>query len=580
MTSTPALVDGEKSEHTSALGLHDAKNEPGSTSALSTPPEVASEKESGENATKDSNESPEKPVPDDATPGEYPSGLRLIFIIVALVLGIFLVSLDLTIVATAIPKITSEFHGLDDVAWYSAAFFMTIGGFQSAWGKAYKFFPLKLTFLVSIFVFELGSLICGVAPSSTALIVGRAVAGLGAAGIGSGTYTIIAFSASPKTRPMFTGIIGSAYGIAAVVGPLIGGALADKVSWRWCFYINLPIGGLSALTILVFFKTPSAAKPRSATVREKLMQMDPVGVVLVMGAIISYILALHYAGQIHPWNSSVVVGLLVGFVALTAAFVTWEWCQEDRAMVPYRLAGQRVYLVPSVFAFFFSGAYFLIIYFLPIYFQSIDDVSAAMSGVRNLPLILTVTISMLASGAYISVTGIAAPITVVGTALGVVSMGLLYTLDIDTSEGKWIGYQIIGGVAWGIASQIPIITVQATASASELPEVTAILLFFQTVGGAFMVSAAQSAFVNVLIKTLPSTAPGIDPAIVILTGATDLRKAFSPDVVPGILEAYMHGLKIAFAIGLASTGVALFIITLFQKWNRLNPAAIAGGGAA
>ena len=580
MTSTPDIVDGEKSKHTSARGLLDVKSEPGSTLAPSTPPDVASEKESGKNTTKDDNESPEKPVLDHATPGEYPSGLRLIFIIVALVLGIFLVSLDLTIVATAIPKITSEFHGLDDVAWYSAAFFMTIGGFQSAWGKAYKFFPLKVTFLFSIFVFELGSLICGVAPSSTALIVGRAIAGLGAAGIGSGTYTIIAFSASPKTRPMFTGIIGTAYGTAAVVGPLIGGALADKVTWRWCFYINLPIGGISALIILVFFKTPSAAKPRSATVREKLIQMDPVGVILVMSAVISYILALHYAGQIHPWNSSVVVGLLVGFVALTAAFVTWEWCQEDRAMVPYRLAGQRVYLVPSVFAFFFSGAYFLIIYFLPIYFQSVDNVSAAMSGVRNLPLILTVTISMLASGAYISVTGIAAPITVVGTALGVVCTGLLYTLDVDTSEGKWIGYQVIGGVAWGIASQIPIITVQATASASDLPEVTAILLFFQTVGGAFMVSAAQSAFVNVLIKTLPSTAPGINPAIVVLTGATDLRKAFPPHALPGILEAYMHGLKIAFAIGLASTGVALIIITLFQKWNRLNPSAIAGGGAA
>ena len=579
MTSTPVLVNGEKLEHTSALGPLDAKSEQGSTLAPSAPPYVASEKESGKNTTKH-DESPEEPVLDDATPGEYLSGLRLIFIVVALVLGIFLVSLDLTIVATAIPKITSEFHGLDDVAWYSAAFFMTIGGFQSAWGKAYKFFPLKVTFLLSIFVFELGSLICGVALSSTALIVGRAIAGLGAAGIGSGTYTIIAFSASPKTRPMFTGVIGTAYGIAAVVGPLIGGALADKVTWRCWFYINLPFGAISALIILVFFKTPDAAKPRSVSVREKLIQMDPVGVILVMGAVISYILALHYAGQIHSWNPSVVVGLLVGFVALTAAFATWEWFQEDRAMMPYRLVGQRVYLVPSVFAFFFSGAYFLIIYFLPIYFQSVDNVSAAMSGVRNLPLILTVTISMLASGAYISITGIAAPITVIGTALGLVCMGLLYTLDIDTSEGKWIGYQIIGGVAWGTASQIPIITIQATAPASDLPEVTAILLFFQTVGGAFMVSAAQSAFVNVLIKTLLTTAPGINPAVVVLTGATDLRQAFSPDVLPRILEAYMHGLKIVFAIGLAATGVALVVITVFQKWNRLKPAAIAGGGAA
>ena len=594
MTSTPPLVNGEKTEHTSVPGLLDAKS---STHALSTP-DIASEngKEYVQTTTKDDesaekaldngsvekaldDESAEKPVL-DATPTEYPSGFRLVVVIIALVLGIFLVSLDLTIVATAIPKITTQFHGLDDVAWYSAAFFMTIGGFQSAWGKAYKYFPLKITFLSSIFVFELGSLVCGAAPSSTALIVGRAIAGLGAAGIGSGTYTIIAFSASPKTRPMFTGIIGTAYGIAAVVGPLIGGALADKVSWRWCFYINLPIGGLSAFIILIYFKTPSAAQPQPASLREKLIQMDPVGVILVMGAVISYILALHYAGQIHPWNSSVVIGLLVGFVLLTAAFVIWEWYQKDRAMVPYRLAKQRGFLVPSVFAFFFSGAYFLIIYFLPIYFQAVDNVSAAMSGVRNLPLILTVTISMLSSGAYISVTGIAAPITVVGTALGVVCTGLLYTLNIDTSEGKWIGYQVIGGVAWGIASQIPIITVQATASASDLAEVTAILLFLQTVGGAFMVSAAQSAFINILIKTLPHTAPTVDPAIVVLTGATDLHQTFPTTVLPGILEAYMHGLKISFALAVASTGMALVIITLFQKWERLNPAAIAGGSGA
>ena len=580
MSSTPhTLVDGEKSEHADNPDLLDPKSDLGSTRAPSTAPDVLYEKEAGENITTDSDENQEKPEADEVKPNEYPTGSRLVFIVLALVLAIFLVSLDLTIVATAIPKITDEFHSLDDISWYSAAFFMTIGGFQSAWGKAYKYFPLKTSFLISIFIFELGSLICGVAPSSTALIVGRAIAGLGAAGIGSGTYTIIAFSAGPKNRPMFTGIIGTSYGIAAVVGPLIGGAFSNKITWRWCFYINLPIGAISAFIILLFFKTPSAAKPRPATLREKLLQMDPLGVVFAMGAVISYILALHYGGVIYPWSSSKVIGLLVGFVVLSAAFATWEWCQEDRAMVPYRLAGQRVYIVSSVFAFFFSGAYFLIIYYLPIYFQSIDNVTPEMSGVRNLPLILAVTISMLASGAYISTTGIAAPITVVGTALGVICTGLLYTFDIGTSEGKWIGYQVIGGFAWGMASQIPIITVQATAPAADLAEVTAILLFFQTVGGAFMVSAAQAAFENVLLKVLPYSAPTVDPLAVIATGATDLRIVFSADQVPGILEAYMRGLKISFAIGLASTAVAFIIITTSQKWNRLNPAAIAGGGA-
>lgn len=353
---------------------------------------------------------------------------------------------------------------------------MTNGGFQSSWGKAYKYFPLKITFLLSIFVFELGSLICGVAPSSTALIVGRAIAGLGAAGIGTGAYTIIAFVAEPKKRPMFTGIIGVSYGIASVVGPLIGGVFSDKVSWRWCFYINLPIGGASVLIILLFFHTPSAAKPVAASWKEKLLQMDLVGTAMIMGALVSYILVLQYGGQTKAWDSSVVIGLIVGLVVMLIAFGVWEYYQGERAMVVPRLFKKRKVGISCIYAFFFAGSYFLVIYYLPIYFQSVDNVSPTMSGVNNLPLILSVTLAMISSGIIISATGVATPIKVSGAAIAIIASGLLYTLDIDTSTGKWIGYQILGGVGWGIAFQVPIIVGQGNAKPRDISSVTAMIL--------------------------------------------------------------------------------------------------------
>jgi MFS family permease len=140
--------------------------------------------------------------------------------------------------------------------YFQSAFFLTVGASQSTWGKAYKYFPLKTVFLVSIGIFELGSLICGVAPRSITLIVGRAITGLGAAGVMSGCYTIIAFSVPPIRRPAFSGILGGMYGVASVIGPLLGGLFTDKASWRWCFYINLPIGGVGAGIILLFFRSP------------------------------------------------------------------------------------------------------------------------------------------------------------------------------------------------------------------------------------------------------------------------------------------------------------------------------------
>ncbi|GAM35705.1 hypothetical protein TCE0_017r04237 [Talaromyces pinophilus] len=504
----------------------------------------------------------------------YPQGLRLFCIVVALGMSIFLVALDMTIVATAIPKITDQFHSLDDVSWYGSAFLMTTGGFQSTWGKAYKYFPVKISFLVSVFLFELGSLICGVAPNSVALIVGRAIAGVGAAGIGGGVFIIITFIASPKRRPVFTGIVGMSYGIASVVGPLVGGAFADQVTWRWCFYINLPVGGLAAVSILLFFHAPKAALPVKATVKEKFLQMDPVGTTLLVCAIISYILPLQFGGQTKAWNSSTVIGLLVGFPLMIITFMVWEYFQGERAAFPPRLIKSRLILVNSLYAFFFAGSYFIVIYYIPIYFQSIQNVSPTISGVRNLPLIISMSIALIVSGGTITKTGHTAPLMVVGGVIATIGSGLIYSLDIGTSTGKWIVYQIIGGIGWGLAYQVPINAAQGTVDPSDIATVTGIIIFFQTVGGAVFVAAAQSAFVNQLIIHLATIAPDINSGLVVATGASDLRSVFSPEQMASILPSYMAGLKVAFAVSIAAAGLG-FCLSPFNNFGKINAHADA-----
>jgi len=484
----------------------------------------------------------------------------------------------MTIVATAIPKITDEFHGLDLVGWYGAAFFLTVGAFQSTWGKGYKYFPLKATFLVSIFIFELGSLICGVAPNSTALIVGRAIAGVGGAGIASGAYTLIAFSAPPAQRPAFTGLMGASYGVASVIGPLLGGVFAEKVSWRWCFYINLPIGGASAAIILFFFKTPAQVSPAKASLKEKLLQMDLPGAFTIMAAIVCYILALQWGGQSKSWNSSDVIGTLVGFVLLIIAFCVIEWYQGERAMVVPRLLKDRTIWVGMSYIFFLAGGYFLLVYYLPIYFQVVSGVSASQSGIRNLPLILGTVIATIASGVLISATGHFVPWLIGGAVLSTIGSGLLYTLNTHSSSSHWIGYQALAGLGVGAAIQVPIIAAQATVKPVDLSSVTAMVLFCQTIGGAFFVSAGNVAFSNILLGHVNRYVPNIDPASVVVVGVTEIRKTFPADIVPGIVQAYMDGLRVDYAIAIASSGIAV-LISCLSRWKNLKGKIVAGGAA-
>ncbi|KAL4927704.1 MDR family MFS transporter [Aspergillus undulatus] len=544
-----------------------------STSATEKEEEIETEKKK-ESKKQDGFETSDTPSAD-----EYPRGFALMYIVVAIMLATFLISLDQTIIGTAIPKITDQFGGLDKVSWYGSAYFMTYGGFQPSLGKVYRYFSLKGTFLVSLFIFELGSLICGVAPNPNALIVGRAIAGVGGAGMATGGFTIIAFSSEPKRRPLFTGLVGSAYGLSAVSGPLIGGAFSDKVSWRWCFYINLPVGGLAAAIIFIFFKSPKAAKPIQASWKEIILNMDLVGVTLTMCLVICFILGLEYGGQSRPWNSSTVIGLLVGFGLILITLLIWEFYQGERAMFVWRLFKRRALWAPSTYIFFLAGSYFILLYYLPIYFQSIGNTSPIGSGVRNLPMVITFSIAAIIAGAFVERTGLATQTMLAGSAIATIGTGLIYTWDISTPTGKWIGYQILAAFGFVIPYLVPMNIAQANATPADMSTVTATIFLFQTLGGAFSISAAQSAFVNTMIKELRSTAPNIDPMAVVTTGATQIRAVFTePDDIRGILLAYMAGLKATFAISVGMVGFA-FLVGFFSPWRRLHGASESVGFA-
>ena len=575
MLDVPTTLEPESGmPSTSASSIHDVEKpiETRPLSRITTQKSTFNEK--GIEAGDKEIEAGSPPSLEDTT--QYPQGIRLIGTVVALILSMFLVALDLTIVTSAIPTITSDFHSIDQVGWYGSAFFLTVASFQSTWGKAYKYFPIKLSFLLAILLFEIGSLICAVAKNSTTLIVGRAIAGVGGAGIASGCYTIIAFSASPAKRPLFTGLLGATYGVASVIGPLLGGVFTEKLTWRWCFYINLPIGGAGAAIIFFTFVAPDAAKPTAASLKEKLLQMDPVGTFTIMAAVVCYLLALQWGGVTKPWTDSTVIGTLVGFVLLLIVFIINEYLMGERALLQGRLLKSRIIMVATLYVIFLAGSFFVFLYYLPVYFQSIAGVSPSESGVRSLPMILSISLFTVVSGAFISTYGHYVPLMIVSSILSTVGAGLLYTLDIDSPSSHWIGYQILTGIGLGLGFQIPIIVGQASVALSDIASISAVLLFVQTIGGSFFVSAGQAAFENTLVGSLATYAPSISPPQIITTGATEIRNVFPAEDVRGILLSYLAGLHVVFAMAVALAGVTL-VVALFAPWRRINTNAAMGG---
>ncbi|KAF9884655.1 hypothetical protein FE257_001408 [Aspergillus nanangensis] len=473
-------------------------------------------------------------------------------------LSMFRLASTVTIISTAVPRITHDFHSLNDVGWYGSAFFLTMSVFQTIWGKLYK---------------------SSVSTNSTGFIVGRAIAGLGGAGVIGGTYVILAYLVSPDKIPIFYGLNGIIFTLASVVGPLVGGAFTSNVAWRWCFYINLPIGGFVMVVLLLALQLPSPAQSTPLSVRQFLWQLDLPGCILILGALVCYLLVLQSGGITKPWDSAQSIGLLVGWVLLTAAFALVEWYQGEEALLASHHLRSHGILTCCIFAFFLNAANYIRIYYLPVYFQAIHNDSPERSGILLLAYIVPTSVFTLVAGALLGKVGYYQPFLLLGAAIVTIGSGLLWTLNVDSSSAKSVGYQIVVGVGDGICVQVPITAVQAFVELKDLPTVTALVLFFQLGSGVIGVAAGESVFSNRLIQSLPHYAPGITGKEVLDVGASQLEQTFDGDTLLGVKKAYLVGIKDAWILTLAFCGAAFVVSAVAPRVSILRKTEQEAGEA-
>ncbi|CAI7674473.1 unnamed protein product [Penicillium discolor] len=481
-------------------------------------------------------------------PPEHQSTLRIVCLIVSAFVAMFLVALDRTIISTAIPKITDEFNSFSDVGWYGSAYLLTCCAFQLLFGKLYKLFSVRIVFLASILVFEVASAICGAAPNSVAFIIGRAICGVGAAGILAGTIMCIIHSVPLHKRPQIQGLFGALFGIASIVGPLIGGAFASNITWRWCFYINLPIGGASMVFIAFCLKIP---KQDTAKVSwgEKLIQLDFFGTTLLVGGVVCLILALQWGGQTYAWSTGRVVACLALMAVLLLSFVAVQVFLPKTATLPLRIFSQRSIISGFWQTLCVGSGNYIFVYFLPIWFQSIKGSSAVESGIRLLPMMISMVIGSVGGGITNSKIGYYTPLAIIGSCIMSVGAGLLTTFQVDTTEGKWIGYQIVYGIGLGLCFQVPNLAAQTVLPKPDVPSGLALMIFGQMIGAAVFVSVGENILANQLVKRL-SGLPGFNPHLVTSGGVTELLDTIPADLHETVLHSYNDALRKVFQVGM------------------------------
>ncbi|KAK7691580.1 hypothetical protein QCA50_004979 [Cerrena zonata] len=455
----------------------------------------------------------------------YITGFKLVLVMIALMISFLLINLDQTIIATALPRIVSVFNALDLVTWVAAAYFLTQAGLMLVVGQLISIIPIKPVFLLSIILFEIGSVLCGAAPSMEVLIFGRAVAGCGAAGIAICVLGTISTLTRLEDRPILLAVFGAVLGMASILGPILGGAFTDHVSWRWCFYINLPFGAISFVAMVLWLpnRTPPGVVKTGSTFSILKRNLDWVGSLLCLGLSTCIVLGLTWGGAVKPWKSFDVLFPLSLAGVLIIAFVFWEMRQGDQALVPLSLFTRRTHTGACLEGLWLLTAMIVTTYYLPLWYQ-INGKTSIQSGVAILPTMLSYVIAACVSSGIASATGHYWIFLAVSPLLSVAGSALLYKGSAFTSSARLLGYQILVGAGLGSSFQLTFISLQAewAEDPDKITQASAILTFMSTFGGLVGISIAGTLYNNRL--------------------ATNLAKI--PDIAPDTLKALTESITV------------------------------------
>ncbi len=465
---------------------------------------------------------------------------RILVIFMALLLGMLLAALDQTITSTALPTIVGDLGGASHLAWVITAYLLASTVSMPLWGKLGDLYGRKNLFQLSIVIFLVGSILSGVSQSMLELICFRALQGLGGGGLMIGAQGIIGDIVSPRDRGRYMGLFGAMFGVVTVIGPLIGGLFVEYLSWRWVFYINVPVGAVA------LFVTAAQLPQSRARVRRAI---DYAGTVLLALATSAFVLFTSLGGVTYPWSSAPMLAMLGAGVAGVALFLVVER-RAAEPVIPLRLFANRVFSASSAVGFVVGFAMFGAITFLPLFLQLVKGVSPTDSGVRLFPMMGGLLAASVVAGQIVSRWGRYKVFPVLGTALMTVGMYLLSLVGVATSGWVMSGYMFVLGVGLGLVMQILVLAVQNAVPYEDLGAATSGANFFRQIGGSFGTAVFGAVYANRLVANLATSLRGVRLP-------KDLgTESLNPAAVSHLPAALHQGL----AQGVAATVQGLFLL--------------------